>query len=70
MASFIYGISEELRKLGVLMVRKTLEEIDQHLRKSENGHGSLRKTVTRSWSLLSEQLISRRPFSPIKNRAR
>lgn len=43
MASFIYGISEELRKPGVLMVQETLEEINQHLRKSGNGHGSLKK---------------------------
>ena len=33
-ASFIYGISDELRKLGVLMVQEMLEEIDQHLRRS------------------------------------
>lgn len=33
-ASFIYGISDELRKLGVMMVQETLEEIDQHLRRS------------------------------------
>lgn len=34
MASFIYGISDELRTLGVLMIQETLEEIDQQIRKS------------------------------------
>lgn len=34
MASFIYGISDELRSLGVQMIKETLEEIDQQLRKS------------------------------------
>lgn len=34
MASFIYGISDELRALGVLMIQETLEEIDQQIRRS------------------------------------
>jgi hypothetical protein len=34
-ASFIYGISDELRKLGVLMVQEALEKIDQQLRNSD-----------------------------------
>lgn len=34
MASFIYGISDELRNLGVLMVKETLEQIDQQIRGS------------------------------------
>ena len=33
-ASFIYGISDELRALGVLMIQETLEQIDQQIRRS------------------------------------
>lgn len=34
MASFIYGISDELRNLGILMIQETLEQIDQQIRNS------------------------------------
>jgi hypothetical protein len=35
MASFIYGISDELCTLGVLMIQENLEEIDQQIPKKQ-----------------------------------
>lgn len=49
-ASFVYGISDELRKLGLMMIKESLEQINRQLRESgvRKKHWVVEKNIKKS----------------------